>query len=209
MPLDYLALGDSYTIGEGVPHEQSFPFQLVQKLQEDGIEINDPRVIAKTGWTTNELLRAIKDESINQKFDLVTLLIGVNNQYRGYSKENYRVEFLDLLQTAVSYADFNKNNVVVISIPDWGVTPFAEKSNRDATKISKEIDDFNSVNKDEALQAGIVYVDVTPEFKRAATDPSMLADDSLHPSGNMYAVWTEKIVAAIKISRQLQSPEGL
>jgi len=207
-PLNYFALGDSYTIGEGVPQEYSFPFLLCQKLREDGLQINDPQIIAKTGWTTDELLKGIKDEGIKQKFDLVTLLIGVNNQYRGYSTDNYRVEFLDLLHIALSYSNFNKNNVFVISIPDWSITPFAGKSNRDLTKLSKEVDEFNSVNRDEALQAGIAYVDITPEFKRAASDPSMLADDGLHPSGNMYAEWAEKIAASIKISRQLQSPKG-
>ena len=200
MPLNYLALGDSYTIGEGVSVENSFPFLLAQKLREDGLEINDPQVIAKTGWTTDELIYAIKDQGIKQKFDLVTLLIGVNNQYRGYSTENYRVEFLDLLQTALSYANFNKNNVFVISIPDWGITPFAKKSNRDITKISKEIDDFNSVNKEEALQAGIAYIDICPDFNKAASDPSMLADDLLHPSDKMYEKWVEKIFANINIS---------
>ncbi|HUH32838.1 MAG TPA: SGNH/GDSL hydrolase family protein [Daejeonella sp.] len=198
MPLNYLALGDSYTIGEGVSQEHSFPYRLVQKLRDDGSEINDPHIIAKTGWTTDELIRAIKDEGIKDKFDLVTLLIGVNNQYRGYSTENYNVEFLDLLQTALSYSDFNKNNVIVISIPDWSITPFAKQANRDPKKISKQIEDFNAINKDEALQAGIPYIDIATEFNRAASDPSMLADDGLHPSGKMYADWVEKIAASIR-----------
>lgn len=201
MTLNYLALGDSYTIGEGVSQENSFPYLLVQKLREDGLQINDPQVIAKTGWTTDELITAIKDKEIEGKFDLVTLLIGVNNQYRGYSKENYRAEFLELLQTALRYSDFDKKNVFVISIPDWGITPFAENANRNATNISREIDDFNAVNKEEALQAGIAYVDIIPEFKRAASDPSMLAADRLHPSGKMYAEWVEKLAATIRGSR--------
>jgi lysophospholipase L1-like esterase len=197
-PLNYLALGDSYTIGEGVSQGNSFPFQLVKKLREDGLKINDPHIIASTGWTTNELINAIKDRAIKDKFDLVTLLIGVNNQYRGYSKENYRVEFLDLLQIALRYADFNKDNVLVLSIPNWGITPFAKGSKRNTFIISKEIEDFNSVNKEEALQAGVAYVDIAIEFQRAASDLSMLADDGLHPSGTMYAKWVNKLAAAIR-----------
>jgi lysophospholipase L1-like esterase len=193
MSLNYLALGDSYTIGEAVLQEQSFPFQLAGKLRGAGIEIVDPRVIAATGWTTGELQLAIQAEAIIEKFGLVTLLIGVNNQYRGYSKENYRIEFKELLQTALSFADNKPECVYVVSIPDWGVTPFAQKSNRDVSKISSEIAAFNKINKDEAMRARVSYIDVTPGSKAAAADPTLLAGDGLHPSGRMYAEWAEKL----------------
>lgn len=191
MTKSYLALGDSYTIGELVPLEQSFPHRLASKLNLSGIKMAEPEIIAATGWTTDELIAAIHEKSPQKKYDLVTLLIGVNNQYRGYSKENYRVEFSELLQTALSFADGRKERVVIMSIPDWGVTPFAQKSNRDTAKISAEIDAFNTVNKDEARKAGVTYIDITWVSRKAADDLSLLAEDGLHPSGKMYAEWVE------------------
>ena len=193
MPLNYLALGDSYTIGESVPQEQSFPYQLVKKLREQGIEMDEPHIIATTGWTTDELLEAVKAENITGTFELVTLLIGVNNQYRGYSKANYRVEFKELLQMALSFADSKPECVYVVSIPDWGVTPFAQKSNRDVVKISSDIAAFNQVNKEEALRSGVSYIDITPGSKHAAADLTLLAEDGLHPSGRMYEEWAEAL----------------
>ena len=197
MPLNYLAFGDSYTIGESVITEQSFPFQLVSKLRESGRQINDPKIVATTGWTTGELLEAIKAENITAKFDLVTLLVGVNNQYRGYSKSNYRTEFEELLQMALSFADSNPERVYVVSIPDWSVTPFAQKSNRDVAKVSSEIAAFNRINKEIALKAEVSYIDITPGSKKAAADPTLLADDGLHPSGRMYLEWTQILRDAI------------
>lgn len=197
MPLNYLALGDSYTIGEAVLQESSFPFQLVRKLRETGLELNDPEIIATTGWTTDELIQAIKEKDIKVNYDLVTLLIGVNNQYRGYSKQNYRAEFKELLQSAISYAAGQPDRVYVISIPDWGVTSFAQKSDRDAAKISSEIDAFNVLNKEEALKAGVAYLDITPGSRKASGDPSLLAEDGLHPSGIMYAEWANALTSVI------------
>ena len=194
MPLTYLALGDSYTIGEAVPLESSFPFQLMRKLRETGTQINEPEIIATTGWTTDELIQAIKEKDLKSTYDLVTLLIGVNNQYRGYSKENYRTEFNELLQTAIAYAGDNLKNVLVISIPDWGITPFAQKSDRHAAKISAEIDAFNAINKEEALKADVAYIDITPGSRKAANDLSLLAEDGLHPSGKMYAEWADVLL---------------
>ena len=197
MTKSYLALGDSYTIGEAVSQDQSFPYQLVAKLNLAGFKMSDPEIIATTGWTTDELIKAIREKNIQDKFDLVTLLIGVNNQYRGYSKENYRTEFKELLQTALFYADNHRERVVVISIPDWGVTPFAHKANRELEKISAEIDAFNAVNKEESLKAGVTYLDITPGSRKAETDLSLLAEDGLHPSGKMYAEWVEKLINLI------------
>ena len=197
MPLNYLALGDSYTIGEAVLPDQSFPYQLVRKLRASGKAINDPRVIATTGWTTGELLEAIRTEYITERFDLVTLLIGVNNQYRNYSKENYRAEFRELLQMALSFADNRPERVYVVSIPDWGVTPFAKKSNRDVSKISSDIAAFNQINMDEALNAAVAYIDITPGSKKASADLALLADDGLHPSAQMYSEWAEKLESEV------------
>jgi len=193
MILKYLALGDSYTIGEAVPAEQSFPFQLAEQLREGGVTIDDPRILATTGWTTGELLDAIKTEAIAEKFDLVTLLIGVNNQYRGYSRENYRMEFRELLHLALSFADNKTECVYVVSIPDWGVTPFAQKSGRDVAMISAQIAAFNKINLEETLNAGIAYIDITPGSQQAETDISLLAEDGLHPSGKMYAEWAKAL----------------
>jgi lysophospholipase L1-like esterase len=198
MTKSFLALGDSYTIGEAVPQNQSFPFQLAAKLSHADIKISSPEIIAVTGWTTDELIKAISEKNLQQKYDLVTLLIGVNNQYRGYSKEQYRVEFKELLQTALTFADGHKEQVIVISIPDWGVTPFARKSDRDAAKISSEIDAFNAVNKEEAMKAGVAYVDITPGSRKASGDLSLLAEDGLHPSGKMYEEWADALVSVIK-----------
>lgn len=198
MTRSYLALGDSYTIGESVSQDQSFPFQLAGKLNSTGIKVSAPEIIATTGWTTDELIRAIRENDLKNKYDLVTLLIGVNNQYRGYSKENYRTEFQELLQTALFFANNRPERVFVISIPDWGVTPFAQKSGRNAARISAEIDDLNKVNKEEALRAEISYIDITPGSREAANDPSLLAEDGLHPSGKMYSEWATKLFDLIR-----------
>ena len=197
MPLKYLALGDSYTIGESVAPDQSFPYQLSAKLDLSGIKMSLPEIIAATGWTTNELIKAIEEKNLQERYDLVTLLIGVNNQYRGYSSEVYRQEFKELLKTAIMYAGGNKSHVYVISIPDWGVTPFAKKSNRDLKKISSQIDLFNAIKKEETLREGIQYVDITPSSRKAELDLELIAEDGLHPSGKMYGKWVEQLAALI------------
>lgn len=198
MTKSYLALGDSYTIGEAIAQDQSFPFQLAAKLNSTGVQMSPPEIIATTGWTTDELIKAIHEKNLQQKYNLVTLLIGVNNQYRGYSIENYRAEFRELLKSALLYADNHKERVFIISIPDWGFTPFAQKSDRDTAKISSEIDAFNAVNKEEALREGVGYVDITPGSRKAAADLSLLAEDGLHPSGKMYAEWVEELIVFIR-----------
>lgn len=198
MNKSYLALGDSYTIGEAVPALESFPFQLVEKLRQDGQQINDPQIIATTGWTTDELIKAVDQANIQGSYDLVTLLIGVNNQYRGYSQEVYRQEFKELLVTALRCAGGEKNRVFVLSIPDWGVTDFAKKSDRDLETISREIDEFNAINLEEAVTAGVEYVDITPGSREAATDATLIASDGLHPSGKMYGEWVELLLAKMK-----------
>jgi lysophospholipase L1-like esterase len=196
--LTYLALGDSYTIGEAVPQQESFPFQLVTQLKTSNIPVAKPKVIAKTGWTTDELQTAIKAENITQNYDLVTLLIGVNNQYRGYSLDTYRKEFKELLNTAISFAGKNKKRVFVVSIPDWGVTPFGKSSGRNIQTIASEIDAFNAIKKEETLAAGISYTEITLASRNAATDLALVAKDGLHPSGKMYAEWAAKVAVAVK-----------
>jgi len=193
-PARYLALGDSYTIGESVAVEERFPMQLAKQLK-----LGEPEIIAKTGWTTDELNAAIDKADPHGPYDLVTLLIGVNNQYRGRSADEYRQQFVALLQRAIGFAGGKPHNVVVVSIPDWGVTPFAK--DRDRAKIAREIDQFNAINREEAARAGARYADITPHSRTAATDASLVAPDGLHPSGKMYAEWARAIQREIADSR--------
>ncbi|MHA4893497.1 SGNH/GDSL hydrolase family protein [Pedobacter sp. PWIIR3] len=195
--LNYLALGDSYTIGEAVNASENFPSQLVNQLTKQGLIINPPTIIAKTGWTTDELKTAIAASGVIQKFNFVTLLIGVNNQYRGQSRDTYRKEFKELLQIALDYTSNEKTHVFVISIPDWGVTPFAKQSGRNQQTISQEIDAFNAINKEETLALGISYTDITPASRDAASDLSLVASDGLHPSAKMYTGWAVAVAPAI------------
>lgn len=195
--LNYLALGDSYTIGESVDRPQIFPNLLVKELEKANIIINTPRLIARTGWTTSELQSAISESGVIQKFNIVTLLIGVNNQYRGGSKDLYRKEFKELLNTALNYADGDKSHVFVVSIPDWGVTPFGKQSGRNQETISRDIDAFNAVNKEETLSIGISYTDITPASRNAAMDLTLVANDGLHPSGKMYDEWARALAQEI------------
>jgi len=191
-PYRYLALGDSYTIGESVPAEARFPNQLVEALGAQGITLEDPLIIARTGWTTGELSAAIDQVDPQGPYDLVTLLIGVNNQYRGYALGEYQVEFRQLLRRSIAFAGGEAARVIVVSVPDWGVTPFA--SGRDEQKIAAEIDAFNAVNRTESEQSGARYVDVTGISRLAPDDRSLIAGDGLHPSEKMYAMWVEKIL---------------
>lgn len=192
----YLALGDSYTIGESVADDERFPAQLVKRLSAEGFDMGDPLIIAKTGWTTDELSAAIKEKNVKDTFNIVTLLIGVNNQYRGRSAEEYRGELKQLIETALRYAGGKKENVIIISIPDWGVTPFAE--GRDRKKIAEEIDLFNKVKKEESDNYGIRFYDITVISRDP--DPALVAADGLHPSAKMYKKWVDKIYNDIKES---------
>lgn len=190
--LSYLALGDSYTIGESVTEDQRWPMQLAQRLTLKGSPVSAPQIIAKTGWTTDELKAKIVSENITKTYDLVSLLIGVNNQYRGRSVEEFRKEFIDLLETAIQFSGNQPQHVFVVSIPDWGVTPFGKNSPKKS--ISKQIDLFNAIKKQESEKKGILFIDITPISRQATNDASLVAEDGLHPSGKMYQLWTEKIV---------------
>lgn len=195
--LSYIALGDSYTIGEAVHEENSFPFQLAAALNANALEVANPKIIAKTGWTTDELQAAIVADEDTKNYDLVTLLIGVNNQYRGYSQTVYRKEFKKLLQTAIAFAGGNKNHVFVVSIPDWSVTPFAEQSGKDLDQVRNEIAAFNAINKKETLTMAVNYTDITPASRNAKTDKDLLASDGLHPSAKMYGEWVSCLLPFI------------
>ena len=188
----YLALGDSYTIGESVETHERWPNQLAA-LIEASPEFAGRRVevslIARTGWTTQELWEGIHGEELNPPYDFVSLLIGVNNQYRGYDIEEYRKQFAFLLNKSIQYAGGDPHRVLVLSIPDWGVTPFAQA--RDRKQIAKEIDAFNTVNREETENAGAQYLDITPISRQAVQSPSLVASDGLHPSGRMYTEWTK------------------
>ncbi len=191
----YLALGDSYTIGESLPLKDNFPYQTVDLLKQKGIQISEPVIVAKTGWTTDELMDAIEKRQINGQFDFVSLLIGVNNQYRGRDITVYQKEFEQLLQHAIAFAGDNRNHVFVLSIPDWGATPFAE--GRDRVKIANEIDQFNAVNKKVSEKLKVNYIEITAGTREASTNLSLVADDKLHPSKKEYARWAEKLSAGI------------
>jgi lysophospholipase L1-like esterase len=186
-----LSLGDSYTIGESVLPEERFINQALTTLRESGYAFTEPRIIAVTGWTTDELQKAIDEAHITASFDLVTLLIGVNNQYRGRSADEYRIEFVKLIEQAVQFASGKPNRVVVLSIPDWGVTPFAQ--DRDRKKIAEEIDLFNTINKQETLNRGVHYLDITAISRLAKDDVLLTANDKLHPSATMYALWAKPL----------------
>jgi lysophospholipase L1-like esterase len=185
----YLALGDSYTIGEGVRAEERWPEQLAALLRREGAAVDPPELVARTGWTTDELLAGIDRAAPSGRFELVSLLIGVNDQYRGMEAGEYRVRLRALLDRAVAFAGGETQRVIVLSIPDWSVTPFAQ--GRDRARIASDIDRFNAVNRHETTARGARYVDVTQASRAAppAGAGPRLAPDGLHPSGEMYAVW--------------------
>jgi lysophospholipase L1-like esterase len=189
--LRYLALGDSYTIGESVSENDRWPNQLARQLAVDGIETN-VTILARTGWTVNELWQGIQGDPPEGTYDLVTLLIGVNDQYRGYPAIGYRDDFRFLLNIAIEYAGGDPDRVIVLSIPDWGMTPFA--AGRDTQSISEEIDQFNSINREEAEKAGVHYVDITPISRTVTAGSDLVAVDGLHPSGRMYSEWADLVL---------------
>ncbi len=189
-----LALGDSYTIGEGVAESERWPVRLAAMMRAAGMSVAEPVIIARTAWTTDELSAGIDANPPIGEFDLVTLLIGVNNQYRGRSLEEYRQQFRALLGRAVAFAGSRASAVVVVSTPDWGVTSFARQSGRDVHVIATEIDALNVVAREEAARADAGFVDVTPTSRRSGAEPEMIAADGLHPSGAMHELWARLIL---------------
>lgn len=192
----YLALGDSYTIGHNVPLKDNYPNQTISLLKKDNL-FGEVKIIATTGWTTFDLKSGIEhDGTLLPNYDIVSLLIGVNNEYQGIAIERYKPEFEELLMKSVSLAGNHSKHVIVLSIPDWGVTPFA--GSRDRSEISKEIDAYNAINKEISEKYGVHYIDITPWTREALKDPSLLALDGLHPSGKEYARWAAKLEGIIK-----------
>ena len=198
----YLALGDSYTIGEQVPLHESFPYQLVQMLRDEGIKIHAPEIVAKTGWTSNELIDQIIHTKLLEHYDLVTLLIGVNNQYRNRPVSDFIPELELLLTKAIRFAGGNAGHVIVLSIPDWGVTPFAKE--KDGAAIAKEIDQYNNACKAAADKAGVHYIDITTSQRKDGAKEEFLAGDGLHPSGKEYKKWAELVKKKVLEIKTLQ-----
>jgi lysophospholipase L1-like esterase len=194
----YLALGDSYTIGEAVAAGGRWPVQLAALLRQGGAAVGEPEIVARTGWTTAELGAGIDAAAPHGPFALVSLLIGVNDQYRGGRPEEYRAGFAAMLRRAIAFAGGEPGRVVVLSIPDWSVTPFAVGGGHDLARIAREIRQFNAINREEAARAGARYVDVTPVSERALGDRSLLAGDGLHPSAAMYAEWARLALPAAR-----------
>lgn len=194
----YLALGDSYTIGEGVAPDGRWPVALAARLRAEGMPLGEPQILAVTGWTTDELAAAIERESLQPPYELVSLLIGVNNQYRGRDIFNFRDEFDALLQRALAFAGGRPARVLAVSIPDWGVTPFARVNGHDPARVAAAIDTFNRVAGEIAARAGVVYVDVTAASRQAGAAPDMLVEDGLHPSAAQYARWLETLLPAAR-----------
>ena len=188
----YLALGDSYTVGESISKKHTWPKQLVDSLKKRNIFLSEPRIIAKTGWTTDELKKAINDSSLDYPYDWVSLLIGVNNQYRGRDLDEFKLQFESLLFEAIAFSGNRKERVFVISIPDWGSMPFAK--DRDPDKIAIEIDNFNQIIYEVCAFENIKFIDITPITRNIYSNPNWIAKDSLHPSKEQYSKWVEKII---------------
>jgi len=194
LPLRYLALGDSYTIGESVAPAERWPARLVSQLRRQGIVIDEPRIVATTGWTTDELSAGMDQAQLAPPYALVSLLIGVNDEYRERPAGGYRFAFAALLQRAIGLAGNTPHRVVVVSIPDWGITPFAQSDARGAARIADELDVYNAIARDETQQAGTHWVDITSVSRRHA---ALVADDGLHPSGAQYTLWVDAILPVV------------
>lgn len=192
----FLALGDSYTIGESVGEADRWPVQLAGLLRKDSVDVANPDIIARTGWTTAELQDEIKRSGNQKTYGLISLMIGVNNQYRGQNQDRYRTEFAALLQTAINFAGGKATHVFVLSTPDWGQSPYA--AGRDKAQIAREIDQFNAIARDECQKAGIAFVDVTPLTRAAAGDASQFASDGLHYSGKQMQQWAATALLVVK-----------
>ena len=190
-PIRYLALGDSYTIGESVASDQNFPAQLVDSLKASGVTVSSYKIIAQTGWTTTNLKLAVEASTLKDTFNLVSLLIGVNNQYQGKSIGLYEQEFVELAERAIQFAGGKKDHVFVVSIPDYGYTPFGKNNQM---TISSEIDLYNSINKRLSDSLRLKYYNITPISRRGLSEPDLVAGDGLHPSAKMYKEWVKLIL---------------
>ena len=194
--MTYLALGDSYTIGESVQFSESFPCQTVKLLRGQGIKIADPDIIAEKGWTTGDLIRAIEKTDTHKRYDIVSLLIGVNNQYQGRSFDEYASEFSSLVNSAIAFNNGRPAYVFVLSIPDYSVTPFAAQLDKQV--IFEALENFNSINRKIAGENGVHYLEITHESRRAGKDLSLIASDGLHFSGKEYARWAALLASSVR-----------
>lgn len=188
----FLALGDSYTIGESVSSQERWPAQFVSRQSGLNSSKIDITYLAKTGWTSDELLLAIDTATLAKNYDYVSLLIGVNNQYRGYPMRQFQPEFEELLKYAIEKAG-SPDHVIVLTIPDYGVTPFGQT--KDPHKIDEELKQYNEFIIEKSKSYKVAVVDIFPRSKEASQDSSLVADDGLHPSGKMYSQWVDQIVA--------------
>lgn len=188
----HLALGDSYTIGEAVEEHERWPVLLAQRLKKDTI-LMQPTIVATTGWTTDELQKGIVGADLEKTYDFVSLLIGVNNQYRGYPIKQYEAEFKELLNQAIQFADGNPYHVIVVSIPDYGVTSFAQEKMLDSEKIMHELDSYNAIAEKISRLRDVKFINITPKSRMAKENPSLIASDGLHPSGEMYKMWVDQM----------------
>jgi lysophospholipase L1-like esterase len=198
--LRYLALGDSYTIGEGVAPGERWTMQLAAALRAAGIPLGDPRTIATTGWTTDELDAAIDAAQPIPPHDFVSLLVGVNDQYRGRGVADYAQAFAALLARAIAFAGGRADRVLVLSIPDWGVTRFGAESGRDRARIARELDAYNAAARTICQEHRVAFLDITGLSREHGGDPRMQADDGLHPSARLHALWME---AALPVAQRL------
>ncbi len=191
-----LCLGDSYTIGEGVPLHESFPYQTMQMLRKEGHSFHAPEIVAQTGWTTFELAEYLIHHAFETHYDFVTLLIGVNNQYRALNLADFEEEFEYLLKKAIGFSVAQDKQVFVLTIPDWGITLFAQEKNREG--VGQEIDDFNESVMRLAQKYGVRVIDIQRSYRDGGDRTEMLAEDGLHPSGKMYRLWAGLLVDAIR-----------
>jgi lysophospholipase L1-like esterase len=196
-PLKYLALGDSYTIGESVTESERWPVQLAEALTKKGKPVASPKIIAVTGWRTDNLKNGINIAQLKNEYDLVSLLIGVNNQYQGKPVDEYAIEYEDLLKTAIQLAGGKKERVFVVSIPDYGFTPFGKPKQ---AQITAALDEFNAINKRITEEYGITYFNITDISRRGLEDAELVAADGLHPSGKQYTLWVERILKDLKVN---------
>ncbi len=192
----WLFLGDSYTIGEAIPLHESYPYQCLQILRKNGLHFHAPEIVAKTGWTTLDLVDHTLHTKLNDSYDFVTLLIGVNNQYQGLDEEDYKSDFEFLLKKSIHFSDDKPDHVIVLSIPDWSITPFA--ANRDTKKIAKEIEAFNNINKRLAEQYKVHYINITESKREPAEEITLFAPDGLHFSKTEYANWANEIAIILQ-----------
>ena len=195
-PINLLALGDSYTVGEQVGKLESWPVQLVRSMRVAGRAVSEPTIVAVSGWATSDLIQALQLTDLESPFDVVTLQIGVNNQFRQGTVVDFEADLAELTKTSIDLVGGDASRVILLSIPDWSVTPFAEGSPKD--QIAGEIDEFNAVVRAQAETSGTHFIDITPISRRAENELELVASDGLHPSAKMYAEWVELIQVVVE-----------